>query len=360
MPHIECFDSDQIRRLSRALSESAASLADQWPLAQLEICRGNGVFRWFVSKEYGGFAWSNAQQIAAYIELAKGCLTTAFVLTQRTAAVVRIENSENVLLKQKLLPALASGELFSTVGISQLTTSRQHHQKPALQAVESPEGFILTGYSPWVTGGIHADWLVVGATLDDGRQLLAACKGDMPGVLVQPVQQLLALTGSHTGAVRFDNVTIPNDWLLVGPAINVISNGVGGRTGGLQTSALALGLAAAMLEFIEQQSTNRPDISRGFESLNSQWQSLHGQVMELAGGLEPCYTTNLFDGESLRRDANALALNCSHVALAAAKGAGYVADHPVARWCREALFFLVWSCPQKVIEANVCQFAGIQ
>ena len=29
------------------------------------------------------------------------------------------------------------------------------------------------------------------------------------------------------------------------------------------------------------------------------------------------------------------------------------------RWCREALFFLVWSCPQSVLSANLCELAGI-
>ena len=30
------------------------------------------------------------------------------------------------------------------------------------------------------------------------------------------------------------------------------------------------------------------------------------------------------------------------------------------RWCREALFFLVWSCPRSVVDANLCELAGIQ
>ena len=44
--------------------------------------------------------------------------------------------------------------------------------------------------------------------------------------------------------------------------------------------------------------------------------------------------------------ANSLVLRASQAALAAAEGTGYVVGHPAGRWCREALFFLVWSCPQ--------------
>jgi hypothetical protein len=45
--------------------------------------------------------------------------------------------------------------------------------------------------------------------------------------------------------------------------------------------------------------------------------------------------------------------------LSAAKGSGYVIGHPAGRWCREALFFLVWSCPQPVLSAHLCELAGI-
>ncbi len=43
--------------------------------------------------------------------------------------------------------------------------------------------------------------------------------------------------------------------------------------------------------------------------------------------------------------------------MTAAKGAGFIEGHPVGRWCREALFFLVWSCPQPVMQAHLCELA---
>ncbi len=76
-------------------------------------------------------------------------------------------------------------------------------------------------------------------------------------------------------------------------------------------------------------------------------------LLALAGGRTPC--TN----EQLRAQANSLALRASQAALAAAKGTGYVTGHPAGRWCREALFFLVWSCPPAVLNANLCELAGL-
>jgi hypothetical protein len=76
--------------------------------------------------------------------------------------------------------------------------------------------------------------------------------------------------------------------------------------------------------------------------------------LAIATGHEVC------SKESLRQRANSLVLRASQAALAAAKGSGYVVGHPAGRWCREALFFLVWSCPQPVASANMCELAGIE
>jgi alkylation response protein AidB-like acyl-CoA dehydrogenase len=81
---------------------------------------------------------------------------------------------------------------------------------------------------------------------------------------------------------------------------------------------------------------------------------LVNDLLGLAGGEQPCAA------EDARGRANSLALRTTQAALVAAKGAGFVAGHPAGRWCREALFFLVWSCPPSVLTANLCEFAGLQ
>jgi hypothetical protein len=77
-------------------------------------------------------------------------------------------------------------------------------------------------------------------------------------------------------------------------------------------------------------------------------------LLQLAGGVQVC--TN----DTLRAAANSIVLRASQAALSAAKGTGYVVGHPAGRWCREALFFLVWSCPEGVMSANLCELAGIE
>jgi len=363
-------DDPALDDLCRLLVDLSAGLEQPgaWPAEQLRLCGEAGVFEWFVEPESGGQGWSEADVLRGYVKLAAACLTTTFVITQRTGAMSRIAASDNRAACELLLPRLISGETFATVGISHLTTSRQHLARPALRATEQGRGVVLDGYSPWVTGAEFAQHIVLGATLDDGRQILVALPTDLPGVRIERSPELVGLSASRTGPVHCDGVFVLREWLLAGPVLEVMKQGAGAKTGGLQTSALAIGLASAAIEFLREQAKKRAELIEPTEALAADRDSLCGAMLELTGtavlprplsregsGEESCGLT----AAELRGRANSLALRASQAGLAAAKGAGYVAGHPAGRWCREALFFLVWSCPAPVLQANLCELAGI-
>jgi alkylation response protein AidB-like acyl-CoA dehydrogenase len=345
----------ELAELCRKLHDlsTPADSTDQWPQQQLELCGKYGVFRWFVHADWGGLDWNQTDIIYGYMKLAAACLKTTFVITQRTAACSRIAASQNQSLQRELLPGLASGQTFATVGISHLTTSHRYLAKPVLRAQRTAGGYQIDGFSPWVTGGSEADQIVMGAEMDDGRQILFALPARLEGVSVDSAYQLVALTGSQTGAVRCDAVKIPEELVLAGPVENVLASGTGGSTGGIQTSTLALGLARAAIDFVRDQSLTRVELSRNFESLHAQHATLTDKLIRSTTGELEC------SKDEIRTEANSLVLRATQSALVAAKGAGFVKGHPVGRWCQEALFFLVWSCPQPVLDANLCELAGI-
>ncbi|MCH7861192.1 MAG: acyl-CoA/acyl-ACP dehydrogenase, partial [Proteobacteria bacterium] len=134
----------------------------------------------------GGQQWSDVDVTRGYLRLSAACLTTTFIITQRTGACLRIAGSDNQTVKERLLGPLAAGESFATVGVSHLSTSRRHLAKPVLEARETDRGYVLDGYSPWVTGADHADVIVIGAVLADGGQVLLALPTRLPGVEIPP------------------------------------------------------------------------------------------------------------------------------------------------------------------------------
>ena len=353
-PLISTPDNIELEQLCGFLAALPDDL--QWPKEALQRCAEAGFFRWFVSKEQGGYGWSATDIAKGYLQLSKANLTVTFILTQRVAALRRIAGCENETLKERMLEPLLSGNQTATVGISHLTTSRQHLGKPVLSATETETGFCVNGLSPWVTGGNGADWILMGGSMvdgsgtADGREVLFLVETKNENVIVKDGFDLIALSASHTGAAEVRDVTVPESNVVAGPIENVLT-GNGGGAGGLQTSVLALGLSKAAIDFIESEAKNRTDLAPAQTSLRRQLDSLCRDLFSATDG-----STEISAAE-IRSQANSLALRASQSALVAAKGAGFVTGHPVGRWCREALFFLVWSCPHAVTQANLDEFA---
>jgi alkylation response protein AidB-like acyl-CoA dehydrogenase len=339
--------------LGRELRRLSDENNDAWPAEQLTLCGRLGVFSWFFPRNVGGLSWSETDIVKGYLHLSASCLTTTFVITQFMAAARRIAGSDNEWLKHQLLSALVHGNSFSTVGISHLTTSRQHVGRSVLMASVRDQDYVLDGYCPWVTGAIHTSTIVVGATMDDQRQILIAVPTDTAGLTIPPRKVLVGLTGSETGPVNFDAVHVNKKWLVDGPEFEVMKLGRGTQTGGLQTSTLAVGLATTALSFLIEEAVKRDELRSAATCLEDELNELTSDLLESAEGKGNC------TAQDIRTRANSLVLRITQAALAAAKGNGYVWDHPAGRWCREALFFLVWSCPQPVVTANLCELAGI-
>ena len=332
-----------------------------WPGDRLTLLADAGVLGWAIPAEFGGGNLTAEAMTRGYEELAAACLETAFVLTQRNGACQRLAGSANEALKTELLPKLCRGTIFATVGISHLTTSRQHLAQPSVEVRQRTAGFVFDGQVPWVTGAGKADYIVSGGTCTDGRQLLAAIPTQLSGVEVQPPPRLLALNGSQTASVALHRVEVPAHYIIAGPADQVMKSGKGGGAGSLTTSALALGAAADVLKRLDEEAAKRPEVREVHAALASERQTISNDMHGLLTG-EISERASAHGAESIRKRANSLVLRTSQAYLAASKGAGYVQGHPAERAVREAMFFLVWSCPQPVLTAALrelaCAFDG--
>ena len=346
---------DAFQLLVRTLSEiPEPDTVDRWPVAQFELLAEAGGNRWNIPREFGGDGADDAEMLEVYRELASGSLLTSFILTQRNAACQRIATSTNTVIKERLLPALCEGRSFATVGISHLTTSRQHLNAPTVvvSADQNSSGYRFTGSVPWATGVLATDVLVTGGTLDDGRQILAAIPTSRAGVRVQAPIALMGLSASQTSTVDLENVFVGEDEILHGPVERVMSSGTGGA-GSLGTSAVALGTAQGALRNFREEADLRPELAEFVEPLQTEASILTNALRDAAKRVGDSVEVGGLNVEELRQRANSLVLRTAQAWLAATKGAGYIAGHPAERAVRESMFFLVWSCPQQVLIGNL-------
>jgi alkylation response protein AidB-like acyl-CoA dehydrogenase len=146
--------------------------------------------------------------------------------------------------------------------------------------------------------------------------------------------------------------------VLAGPRENVLVGQIKSPdaptgAGGLQTSALALGLSYAALDYLRCESVKRNHLLPIVDRFHSEHESLHQKILTAASG------DSETDSGLIRTTANGLVQRTTAAAMTTAKGAGLMVDHPVGRWCQQAFFFLVWSCPQPVAEAHLCELVGL-
>lgn len=337
---------DLLIRLSRT---SAAE--DSWPSERLDWVSDAGVLSWTIPVPFGGTEIDELQLLEGYERLTTACLTTSFILTQRNAAIQRIVHSSNIELKQRVLPELCTNRVFTTVGISHLTTSRRHWQQPTVRAEITARGFVLNGEVPWVTGAEFAEFIVIGAVVADGREVLLAVPTSLPGVLIQPPAKLLALNGSRTATVVLQNVVVANDRLLAGPTEQVLKQLGSAGTGSFTTSAIALGHARRSVEQLREEANRRSELEPMIRSFEEE---LHAASLALKSSVDPRSSPDQrLTPETMREQANSLAVRSAQAFLTVSKGAGFVSGHPAERQLREAMFFLVWSCPQPVLMAHL-------
>jgi alkylation response protein AidB-like acyl-CoA dehydrogenase len=349
-------ESESFQSLLEDLHSQSPELnaADVWPAEQLRTMSDAGVLGWLIPEEFGGTDVTNMELTIGYEHLSAACLASTFVLTQRNATIQRIVRSENEQLKQDLLPQLATDSLFATVGISHLTTSRQHLSQPAVTAERLDAGYILNGEVPWVTGADKADIIVCGGTLDDGTQVLVALETRTEGVEIAPAVPLMALNSSRTATVKLNQVFVSLELLLHGPVENVMKQ-TGGGPGSYTTSALAVGHAANAISLLRSEADRRPELNEIHQPFADEHAAISADLSRVAA--ESPDTPPHLSAETMRQRSNSLALRASQACLAASKGAGFVASHPASRLVAEAMFFLVWSCPQPVVLGNLRELA---
>ena len=333
-----------------ALGDRLADLAKEtdeigpWRSGAFASLARSGGLAGFIPADCGGTAAAETALLSMLAAIASRCLTTALVLTQ-WASGCRIIAGAEPAVRSARLPSLARGDTPTTVGISQLSTSRRHLGTPALTAARRDGIWRLNGLCPWVTGADSSDTIVTGAAAETGEQLFFVVPTAAKGLEIAAPMPMLALSGSRTSSVVFREVE---------PADVIVPAEAGVRTGGLATTALAVGSTRAAIAILDEEAGGRPSLEPVAAGLRADVDELVRRLAAAAEhGIEPA------DRDRLRAHANGLVVRAAQAALTASKGAGFVAGHPAERLVRESMFFLVWSCPQSVSAAVMCELAGI-
>jgi alkylation response protein AidB-like acyl-CoA dehydrogenase len=172
-----------------------------------------------VPEALGGLGLGNLEALIVLEEFAQISSAIAFPIFESSVGPVRaIEKFGSESLKQRIVPAVCSGDMLVAVAMS------EPHAGSALtdlstRGVIKNDTVVLNGTKRWCSGGGHADAYVVYCRLSDepGAKGIGAvlAEKDAKGLSFGKAESLMGFRGVPSSDIFFDNVTVPEDNIIV-------------------------------------------------------------------------------------------------------------------------------------------------
>jgi len=207
--------------------------------------------------------------------------------------------------RMKYLPKLATGEWVGCFGL----TEPDHGSDPGsmkTRAVETANGWRLTGNKMWITNSPIADVFVVWAKTEDGAIRGFVLEKGMEGLSAPKIEGKFSLRASITGEIVMDNVDVPHENLLPNVA------GLAGPFGCLNRARYgiawgALGAAEFCWHAARQYTLDRKQFGRPLAATQLVQKKLADMQTEISIGLQSCLRVGrMFDEGTMSPEAISL------------------------------------------------------
>ncbi|WP_328675328.1 acyl-CoA dehydrogenase family protein [Streptomyces sp. NBC_00343] len=249
--------------------------------------------------------------------------------------------------RQTLLPWQLSG---AALGAYCLSEEHAGSDPSAIRAGATRDGevWVARGTKAWVTHGGEADFYTAFLrTSEDPRNGISCFHVDArsPGLSAGAPERKMGLRSSTTALMRFDDVHIPGDRLIgePGQGLRIALSAL--DAGRLGIAAVAVGIAQAALNHAVEYARER----RTFGRRIIEHQGVGFLLADMAARTEAARATYLVaarrkdSGQEFSSQASIAKLIATDTAMAVTTdavqvlgGAGYVREHPVERYMREA------------------------
>jgi alkylation response protein AidB-like acyl-CoA dehydrogenase len=249
--------------------------------------------------------------------------------------------------QRKMLPDLLGGELLGAYCLSE-PQGGSDAAALATRATSDGDGWVVNGTKAWITHGGHADFYNIFArTGGAGAGGISCLFADAAteGLLPQKPERTMGLRSSAPAQIVLDDLHLDAD-ALVG------SDGGGFRiamealdAGRLGIAACAVGLAQAAVDYAASYARERTQFGKPIAS----FQGLGFMLADMATQVSAARALTLaaarlkdagrpFSTEAAKAKlfATDTAMKVTTDAIQVLGGYGFVSDHPVERWFREA------------------------
>jgi alkylation response protein AidB-like acyl-CoA dehydrogenase len=346
---------DMLREFAdREIAPKAARYdeANEFPWDNIKKMRDLGLFGMVFPEEYGGQGLDTLSYVIAVEEISRACASTGITLAAHVSlGTSPIFNFGTAEQKRKYLPALCTGEKLAAFGLTEPEAGSDAGGTKT-RAVLDGGTYTVNGRKIYITNGSVCGTAVFTAVTTPGIGVKGISafiieKGT-PGFSAGTREKKLGHRASDTVELLFENVKLPKENLLEkdgkeGEGFKQFMKTLDG--GRISIGAMSVGIAQASLDAAIKYARER----RQFGKPIAEFQAIQLLLADMATGIEASrllvyQTARLKDrGLPFTRQSAMAKLLASTVAMKAADtaiqihgGAGYMMDHPVERYFRDA------------------------
>lgn len=292
-----------------------------------------------------GFLNSNtgvdySTEVRVVEEISKVCMTTAFNLWCHLASLTYIRNSNNDYLKKEILPQLENGQLLGGTGLSNPMKYYAGLEALHLKAKKTNEGYIVNGQLPSVSNLGKDHWFGIIAEVSPDQRIMAVVPCNAEGLTLKAKLEYLGVNGSATYSCTFDEVTIPEKWIVSHEVDTFIVKIRPAFV--LYQIPLGLGVTEASIRSIRQVCNKQGGCNDFLPiqpvELEEELEGIRAQVFKLAAGQE--LLDKWKDLLQLRLRTAYLTSKAAHGSMLHQGGAGYLKYSAPSRRLRESYFLV--------------------
>ena len=302
-----------------------------------------------VPSEYGGAGLDYLSYGLIVEEIGRGDSAIRTVISVQTSLVcsgiLRWGTEEQ---KQKYLPKLCSGEWLGCFGLTEPDTgSDAANQRTRARRTDS--GWVINGAKMWISMGNYAKVALIFAQTDPelGYKGLACflVDTDQPGFQAQTIEHKMGLHASDTASIALEDVEVSDDDMLggIGDGFKVAMSSL--DSGRYSVAAGCVGICQGCVEESVSYAKEREQFGRPIASFQLVQAMIADMVLKTdasrmlvwrAGWLKDMGRPNTLETSVAKLHATEASLECANLAIQVHGGAGYVDDHPVERYFRDA------------------------
>jgi alkylation response protein AidB-like acyl-CoA dehydrogenase len=302
-----------------------------------------------VPPEYGGAGLDYLSYGLIVEEIGRGDSAIRTVISVQTSLVCSgILKWGTEEQKNKYLPKLCSGEWLGCFGLTEPDTgSDAANQRTRAKRTDS--GWVINGAKMWISMGNYARVAMIFAQTDPelGYKGLACflVDTDQPGFKAQTIEHKMGLHASDTASIALEDVEVSDEDMLgeVGDGFKVAMSSL--DSGRYSVAAGCVGICQGCVEESVSYAKEREQFGRPIASFQLVQAMIADMVLKTeasrmlvwrAGWLKDMGRPNTLETSIAKLHATEASLECANLAIQVHGGAGYVDDHPVERYFRDA------------------------